>query len=192
MTTDKTAREFARVISCHLCTAAGDRTILRDQTFNLPQPGYVGRNYFKTRVLLVGQNPGVSSERFTEQDILYARALTAVAETPSLDTMERLLDVLDTIIPTWPVTDNYFPLSDCGLALQDIAYLNLVRCRTNRNAAPSDMMVSTCLANHFLCWLDWLGPRVVICIGKWAHDKIASILTTKGLPNGFMNRMRSL
>ena len=187
---ERAAHELARVVACEECVRRGDRTILRDDTSNLPQPGYVGPEYVRTRVLLVGQNPGTSTPEFHDRDERYAAALCGVRDHPSDGTMAALQDVLEDIVPGWPVA-RHFPLGDCGLLLQDIAYCNLVRCRTSRNAAPSTLMVRNCL-DHFGRWLDWLQPAIVVCIGKWAHDRIAEELDRRGIPHGFINRQRSL
>ena len=180
------------VIECSACADAGDCKILRDDLFNLPQPGYVGVNYESRRVLLLGQNPGVSPERFRQQDQTYAEALAAVADMPGPESMQRLQCVLEDIIPTWPVQNKYFPLDECGLRLSEIAYLNVVRCRTKGNTAPSSTMVANCTERHFTSWLDLLQPRVVVCIGKWAHDRVGRLLDQRGIPHRYMNRMRSL
>ena len=182
--------ELARIVTCEECVRRGDRTILRDDTFNLPQPGYVGPEYRRTRVLLVGQNPGVSTPEFRERDEHYAAALRGVRDAPSNGTVTALQDVLEDIVPGWPVA-RHFPLADCGLRLRDIAYCNLVRCRTSGNAGPSTLMVRNCL-DHFGRWLDWLQPAIVVCIGKWAHDRTAEELDRRGIPHAFINRQRNL
>lgn len=185
-------QRFAGVIGCERCVVAREAKILHDRRFHVPQPGYIGRNFANARLLLVGQNPGVSSERFREQDQAYANALNAVADDPSDASMASLQSLLEEIIPTWPVSGSYFPLQGCGLRLQDIAYVNLVRCRTIDNAMPSTTMTERCKQQHFVPWLDWLAPRVVVCVGKWAHDQIAMLLDTRAIPHTFVNRMRSL
>ena len=192
MTVDNTPQEFARIITCDRCAVMEDKKILYDKTFNLPQPGYIGSDYQKARVLLVGQNPGVSPKRFLAQDTQYASALNRVADKPGSKTLKELEGILNRIIPTWPVTGNYFPLAECGLTLQEIAYFNLVRCRTKDNRPPSSLMVSNCSTNHFVRWLDWLSPSVVVCIGKWAYDRISLLLKERRVLNGFVNRRRSL
>lgn len=105
--------------------------------------------------------------------------------------MDELGRVLLEFVPDWPVSGNYFPLAECGLHLNDIAYFNVVRCRTVNNSVPSANLVRNCL-EHFDRWLDLLQPRVVVFIGKWAHDIAAEKAIRRGIPVTFMNRMRSL
>ena len=187
-----TAQHFAEVIRCDHCARQGFPKLLRDDEFDLPQPGYVGSNYANTRVLLVSQNPGVSPDRFNAQDKDYAAALIAVRDNPTAAAYNDLKAVLDRIIPTWPYFKNYFPLAECGLGLDDIAFFDTVRCRTVGNATPGRRLARACIGNHFARWLDWLQPRVVVFTVKWAHDNTAHLLNHRGIPNGFINRRRSL
>ena len=184
-------REFAKVISCDYCSRQGFPKLLRDDTFNLPQPGYIGSNYKNTGVLLVGQNPGVSPDRFSVQDRKFADAQIAVRDSANAASYGGMKNVLDGIMPTWPVVTKHFPLAECGLQLDDIAYVNVVRCRTHNNGTPGTKIIQACVSNHFVRWLDWLQPRVVVCIGKWAHGEVLGLLED-GIPNGFINRRRSL
>ncbi len=183
-----TPGEFARVISCDHCSRRGFSKLLRDDLFNLPQPGYVGANYKNTGVLLVGQNPGVSPDRFSAQDREFADAQIALRDNPNASSYEELKNILDKIMPTWPVFTKHFPLAECGLELNDVAYINAVRCRTHDNARPSTLITRACVSNHFVRWLDWLEPRVVVCIGKRAHDEIRGLLRERDIPNEFINR----
>jgi uracil-DNA glycosylase len=95
-------------------------------------------------------------------------------------------------VPSWPVHGSYFPLEESGLTLNDIAYCNIVRCRTEKNAAPSSRMSYECAGHHFARWLDLLKPRAVVFIGKWAHDKGSHLVNERQIPGDFMNRERSL
>jgi len=184
--------EFARVIACTSCTSSKDRNLLRDDTDNLPQPGYVGADYNKIRVLLVGQNPGTRKTRRADQDRQYTAALRSLRDEPIAQRYEKLSVVLDDFIPQWPVHGNYFPLRDCGLTLSDIAYFNLVRCRTRNDLAPSRYLSDMCLSQHFGRWLHLLQPRVVVFIGKWAAARGRAEVVAQGIPYAYMNRQRSL
>ena len=177
---------------CDHCSRLGFPKLLRDDTFNLPQPGYIGANYENTRVLLVGQNPGVSPDRFSAQDREFADAQIVLRNNANTRSMASLKGILEKIMPTWPVVNNYFPLAECGLSVDDIAYVNAVRCRTEDNAPPGEQIAEACVSSHFVRWLDWLNPRVVVCIGKWAHDRTANLLEDRSIPHEFVNRRRSL
>lgn len=184
-------QEFANIVSCERCTVATSPKLLRDSLENVPQPGFVGSNYPKKRVVLAGQNPGICPPRFTERDAVYTAALRAVRDECNADNMKKLNSVLAQFVPEWPVHGNYFPLVDCGLTLNDIAYFNVVRCRTQKNSAPGKLVINNCL-HHFKHWLDVLQPKVVVFIGKWAFDKAGHFPNQLGIPCDFMNRERSL
>ena len=165
--TKRAAEEFSKVISCDYCSCNNYPKLLRDNSFNLPQPGYIGVNYEKNRVLFVGQNPGVSPSSYHAPDREFADALIAVRDKANAHSMTDLTKTLDRIMPAWSVFATHFPLAECGLRLDDIAYINVVRCRTAANATPSLNITRACIDNHFIRWLDWLQPHVVVCIGKW-------------------------
>lgn len=183
--------EFAKVIACEACTTSVDRKLLRDVNENVPQPGYIGQNYWRRRVVLVGQNPG-TPKSLSEADKPYTQALRALRDSPTSGKYQELSVVLDRFIPQWPVHGSYFPLREAGLTLADIAYFNVVRCRTAKDAAPGVRLVHACMTNHFGRWLDALAPKVVVFIGKWAVDKAASEVSRRRIPYAFMNRRRNL
>jgi uracil-DNA glycosylase len=184
--------EFATIISCSRCTTADCRKLLRDEAENIPQPGYIGARYDSTRVLLVGQNPGVGTKGLAARDRVYTAALRDVRQKPTAKTYESLSTVMDDFMPSWPVRGNYFPLRECGLTLKDIAYCNAVRCRTVGNAIPSTRQSQSCIDGHFRHWAQLLKPRMVVFIGKWAFDQCHGITEELKIPSAFMNRQRSL
>ena len=184
--------EFAKVIACNACTAGECRKLLRDDAENIPQPGYIGKNYAEHRVLLVGQNPSVSTGTRVASDRVYTAALRELAQNPTAGKYQALSTIMNGFVPTWPVHGNYFPLAECGLTLQDIAYFNAVRCRTIENTPPSPRQAQKCVGTYFRRWVDLLEPRVVVFIGKWAHEQCRSITDELKIPSAFMNRQRSL
>jgi len=184
-------REFATVIGCTKCDAHTSAKLLRDDNANVPQPGFVGKNFASKRVALAGQNPAIGPFRFIARDARYTSALRALKTAPTLENFALLNSELAEFIRDWPVHGSYFPLQECGLDLQDIAYFNVVRCRTVGNSQPGTRVISNCL-EHFDRWLDILSPRVLVFIGKWAHDRAAHLATRRGIPTTFMNRERSL
>jgi len=182
---------FSEVVSCTVCDTFTSSMLLRDDKENIPQPGFIGVNYGKSRILLVGQNPGVAPDSRRERDKVYIQSLRSLASKRDSQAYQDFYDVVIDFVPEWPVNRNYFPLEECGLSLKDIAYCNVVRCRTLKNATPSKTLVGNCTKNHFLRFVKAIDPKVVIFIGKWAHDNAAHLLP-KGIISSFMNRMRSL
>jgi hypothetical protein len=156
--------EFAKVIGCEKCSSS---KLLRDTGENVPQPGYIGVDYEQTGLLLVGKNPALPGPLKT-QDRVYTAALRALRNEPSPKRYDELRMVLEDFIPQWPFA-KYFPLKDPDLNLTDIAFFNLVRCRTKEN--PSKIIADTCLHTHLEPWLKMLKPTAVLFLLKWAHDQ---------------------
>lgn len=182
-------QEFIRVIKCQTCQ---NSFILRDQSENIPQPGYIGKNYQQYRILLVGQNPGICPPSMKSRDSVYMKALIELGENPTFLNYEKLYQILQDFIPDWPVNRNYFPLEECGLGLEDIAYCNVVRCRTDKNKTPSQKITENCINEHLFKFVEAIDPQVIIFIGKWAYLQTNTLLKDRPSKMVFLNRDRSL
>jgi hypothetical protein len=186
-------REFARVISCTKCTAATDPNLLRDKSENVPQPGYIGRRYRNTGLLLVGQNPAVPPAHLSAEDLPYTSALRTLQRESTTQNYVDLHAVLQEFIPKWPMYGKYFPLDECGLTVDDFAFVNLVRCRrTGKNSPPTRAIATNCTDEHFRRWVKLLSPKVVVFIGKWANDRVRAQGAISNIPCAFVNMQRSL
>jgi uracil-DNA glycosylase len=183
---------FYNVINCEACNSSIGSILVRDKLINLPQPGYIGKNYEKFRVLLIGQNPGVCPPSRQLNDRKYMQALLNLAVKPSIHTYKKLYQILLGYIPGWSVNRKYFPLEECGLGLDDIAYCNVVRCRTQDNIKPSKTVTDNCIREHLFNFIDLVDPKVIVYIGKWAHDQVSPFLKSRKIPMTYMNRDRSL
>ncbi len=182
----------ADVVRCTACAECGVSSLLRDDHFDVPQPGYVGASYAKSGVMFIGQNPGTSPERSRVDDTKLAAILLALSREPSAAKFVALRSFLEAFMRTWAITQRYLPLGRFGLELEEIAYVNVARCRTKKNAAPSPRMAERCITLHLERWLDVLQPRVVVFLGKWAHDVAAPSVERRGIAVGYINRDRSL
>ena len=173
--------EFAQVIGCTACSSTTtDPHLLRDDRENVPQPGYVGPRYEETRLLLVGQNPAQPPPGLAERDLKYTAALRALLEKRDRETYESLATMMPGYMRDWPIYDDYFSLKECGLDVTEIAYCNVVRCRTERNDngtywRPNPGAIRNCRP-HLLQWLELLKPTAVILIGTWSGDKVCKYL----------------
>ena len=183
--------EFAKVISCTKCSNNTYSKLMRDCTENVPQPGYIGIKYENAKLLLVGQNPYFPNPQLVAQDRQYTTALRVLRDEPSEENYGRLQLILDRFIPKWPVQNNYFPLMECGLKLEEIAYVNLVRCRTE-GGAPNVNTSRNCIQTHFEPWLDKLDPICVVFIGLWACERGRNAVAARGIRYTYVNRDRSL
>jgi uracil-DNA glycosylase len=192
LTDSRLAIEFSQIVACESCTSRQFPNLQRDYLENVPQPGYIGMKYSETGVMLAGQNPGVCPERFARADARYTAALRKLRDRPCAENFQELRLILDDFVPTWPIHGTHFPLRESNLSLDQIAYCNVIRCRTRDNSKPSELMAKICIETHFEHWLDMLNPKIVVFLGKWAHDQALSMLVRKRIPTGFINRMRSL
>jgi hypothetical protein len=183
--------EFAEVIGCARCSRATDSNLMRDSEENVPQPGYIGSAYENKRLLLIGQNPWLPNSALSANDRAYTAALRSLRDDPSEARYAELRLVLDHFIPSWPVQNNYFPLAECGVRLDEIAYLNIVRCRTGEHA-PNANTVDNCLRTHFEKWLDKLNPSCVVFIGKWGAERGQRAVTSRRIPFATIDRNRVL
>jgi uracil-DNA glycosylase len=183
--------EFAKVIRCAKCSKATDPNLMRDSDQHVPQPGYIGEGYGQTGLLLVGQNPGLPNVGLAAQDRDYTAALRALRDAPTEQQYARLQVTLYRFIQKWSVQNNYFPLMEFGLSLKDIAYLNLVRCRTG-DKAPNANTVKECRRTHFEPWLEMLNPTCVVFIGRWACEQGRNAVAARRIPYATIDRNRSL
>jgi uracil-DNA glycosylase len=172
--------EFAKVIGCTACSStATDPHLLRDQNENVPQPGYIGPRYEQTRLLLVGQNPAQPPSGLVVRDRTYTGALRALLGTQTWEAYGNLVSLMPDYMRDWPIYDEFFSLEECGLDVTEIAYCNVVRCRTEKNGngywAPNSKVVEACRP-HLLRWIRLLRPTAVILIGKWSADNLSQYL----------------
>jgi hypothetical protein len=142
--------------------------------------------------LLIVQNPGVDTVGLAARDRVYTAALWQLAENPSAAAYVSLCTIMEDHVPSWPVHGSYFPLRECRITLQDIAYCNAVRCRTIRNSPPSTRQTNNCISTHVRRWLDILKTRAGVFIDKWASDQCRTVTDELSIPWAFMNRQRSL
>ncbi len=194
---DRLHLEFAKVISCVKCTKATDANLLRDDGENVPQPGYIGAGYERTKLLLVGQNPAIPPANLQQRDERYTAALRVLRNAPTIQHYAALQLILDDYIPDWPVHGQHFPLEDCHLKVVDIAYCNLVRCRMIRNdqgkyESPNICIATECRRTHFAPWLDMLKPKCVVFVGLWACRRGRTACHERGIPHTAVNRDWSL
>lgn len=183
--------EFGHILSCDRCDATTYSHLLRDDEQNIPQPGRIGRNYFKSRVLFVGRNPA-TPKALAPVDCQHTETFRSLRDEQTTSRYESLITQMGDFMPMWPIVNQHFPLEECGLSLEDIAYCNVVRCRTSGDRPPGIKVTRNCVTEHFHRWVKLLDPLVVVFIGKWAHDQANSVLTEYGVPSTYVNCKRGL
>jgi hypothetical protein len=163
--------------------------LLRDAFENVPQPGFVGARYRSTRLLFIAQNPGTHKDPVRDKP--YLRALQRLRVEPTMENYDLANRESRKFIPDWTIQKKYFLLDKCHLDLDDIAFFNVVRCRTRDNEKPNEEMTKNCLKEHFKRWLDLLKPRFVVFLGKWAKDQTCDLLDNRRISYVYVNRRRS-
>jgi len=121
-------------------------------------------------VLLVGQNPA-QPKTSAARDQPYMEARRALGHESKLEALARFDATVRSYVKHWPIMQGHFPLEECRLALDDIAFCNVVRYRTDRDTPPGPRVFGACVATHFDHWLTRLAPRVVSFIGRRAADR---------------------
>jgi uracil-DNA glycosylase len=158
---------FLNVSRCTYCK--GTPSVLSDSQ-NLPQAGFIGKQYAKSKILLIGQNPGISSnvEKFRQQNIEHSALISHLNERADVASYEALAEALKGYLREWPIKKKYFP---AAMEMDNLAFINLVRCRTQNNKAPGERTVTTCIDAHLIKWIEWLKPNAIVFLGKWAFDQ---------------------
>lgn len=191
ISTTAVASHFRDVINCSMCNETLCNNLRRDDTENIPQPGFVGHNYADNRILFVGINPKFDpTEVRATKDRQYTGALRTLAATREAGAYQALYREQMSFMPNWPVFRN-IPLTECGLNLEDIAYTNAVSCRTSGDKDPSKIVRSNC-SSLFKRTLELLDPRVVVFVGVKAESWVSHIVESHGIPYATVNRARHM
>jgi len=183
---------FSNVINCERCSLLTASKLVRDKSENVPQPGFIGKNYEKKRVLLIGRNPGACPPSMKTRDLVYMQALLNLGSQQTVHTYDTLYYTLLNYMPDWRICRDYFQLDECGLYLEDIAFFNVVRCRTDKNETPSKSLTQNCMNEYLVSFIDIIEPKVIVCIGKWAFDQLNPLIGDRNINTTYINGDRSL
>ncbi|MGH8457599.1 MAG: hypothetical protein ACRETE_11470, partial [Stenotrophobium sp.] len=156
--------------------AADDRT---------PQFGYVGAEYLRTRVLLLGINPGNGKETETRSptDARMMPALIHFAQNPTQENFTKAQQAYKAECQTWHIWNRHCRdvIGAGKLSLEEIAYSNCLPWRTGSNSAFSDAVAKKAATLYASPLIEELQPTVVIALGKTAGNILR--LSGKKLPH---------
>src|SRR5688500_13887983 len=124
---------FAVIASSRICPVDSGSKLLRDDYDNVPQPGFIGKRESSTGIVLIGQNAGTRRRMTADRDKRYMNALRELRDRPSAVSWDTFWSEMSTFVPHWPLHGRHFPLAECNLEIDQIAYTNIVRCRTKAN-----------------------------------------------------------
>jgi len=137
---------------------------------SLPQPGYVGLEYERKGILLIGMNPGGknSSEISSndEEQYFILKQIRSSSRGATLESFDRLNEALSRTMPTWKLFNNYVRrhLDQCDTELVSVAYLNLLKWRT-MNSSGLGSLCSISWEAHTQRQIELLQPSTIVCLG---------------------------
>ena len=168
---------FASIFKCPCYAQCRTRFEALDGEFQ-PQPGFIGKRYFeaKCRVVIVAQNPGHASISSHTPDEQHMYALwQSVANTQGAADFDTTMDFIGGFMKTWPIIQRARLQENYSVALEDIAYLNVLKCKTKENQRPSNEIYQTCLEQTTRKQLQALAPHYLLCFGKDTYTQIAPL-----------------
>lgn len=136
-----------------------------------PQPGFIGKNY--NGLVFLGGNPSAGGKDYHKaQEAEVYRLFRKFRASGQETDFEKIMGYLAQIMPSWYVMGGSLSdISRLGTHLQDIAYINVFKCPTQKNGGnyavhnqPDKMRV--CFQNHTIKQLEILKPKTIILLWK--------------------------
>jgi hypothetical protein len=134
-----------------------------------PQPGFVGRRY--RGLVILGANPGCGqgNEFYLRQDKECYRLAQVFADSGSIEDYGRYLDFTGQYMGSWHAhLCNREFRSLLGYDIEEVAYLNLVKCRTLVTGSDvfancGEAATNRCVHSYLLRQLSALQPKYIAC-----------------------------
>ncbi len=135
----------------------------------LAQPGYVGSRYRAGGVVFVGMNPGAGGDGLGDVDKQQYSALESLrdASARGLNVAFASLNAsLREIMLTWKIYRVFVApiISGASMTFDDVAYLNLLKWRTNPDNALARLYDLSWSA-HTSTQIGLLAPRTIVAVG---------------------------
>ena len=144
-----------------------------------PQGGFIGKNYEKSRVLIIGQNPGggkAARGNLGAEDDYYYNQVEEMVKSESRSMFSDFMNYLENdFMPRWPIFRNLDLNAHWEINISDIALINAVHCRTIDDATPNDSISMRCFSEYTLKQINLLEPKAIICFGKKAYDFLGKL-----------------
>jgi hypothetical protein len=145
-----------------------------------PQFGYVGRNFERARVLVLGINPGNGPrDKRNRGDQIALPALAPFLDERTEATFCIARDAYQQVCVGWPIWRRHCNevIGAGRLSLEEVAYSNCLPWRTASNASFADTVAERAAQLYVQPLLEDLRPQVIVALGKRA----AHILALGGL-----------
>ncbi len=159
------------------------RSSERSRDDRIPSFGYVGTGYQKTRVLLLGINPGNGpNDARAPGDEKMIPVLFEFAEHPSPASFLTAQDAYREACRSWPIWSRHCAeiIGAGGLSLDEVAYSNCLPWRTESKSKFADSVAERAATLYVQPLIEELKPRVIIALGKRAAEIL--YLCEKTLP----------
>lgn len=145
----------------------------------IPQFGFVGSSFARTRVLLIGINPGNGPDgKRTAGDEIAMPVLRRFFEERSEVSFSMSQHAYKGVCESWPMWRRHCSevIGAGRLLMDEVAYTNCLPWRTNSKSTFSDDVGRRAAQSYAYPLIDELNPKVIIALGKRA----ASILKLGG------------
>lgn len=170
--------------------------VIRKTFSRYPRPGFVGENYSKSRVVLVGINPGSgegrAEEEFNDRDKELGKFLKAFKQAGSNQNWDALMRAEGMDMKyyklDWAIRG---ALERLGLTRDEIAFINVVPFSTQKPSHINAVAWESSIYNHFLPLIEALNPKRTVWLGKTAHDKFTKYSDKKLQNSVVVNRQRN-
>ncbi len=143
----------------------------------IPQLGYIGRNYAEGGVVILAINPGGGHDSYirTAQDSVLLPMITALRDgRGDRETLHKMFEQYQTNIRSWNLWRIMAPvLEAAGKPQDEVAYLNWCPFRTRHDRMPRAQAMRNSYALVAKPLLDILRPQLVVGLGKKVGDWLA-------------------
>jgi hypothetical protein len=137
----------------------------------LPQFGFVGQQYNKSRLLIIAINPGNGPrDKRDRGDETSLPALERFVQDRTHASFAFALQAYREVCPGWSIWRHHgLPvIKAAGLSLDDVAYANCLPWRTRSESGFTDPAARRSAELYLMPLLSDLAPRVVVALGKKA------------------------
>ena len=153
-----------------------------------PQPGFVGRNYFKSnsRIVVMGINPGLG-KNFESSDERLFNSILSLERRPTKKNFKLVMNTYEENMPEWTIFSRWNILDRLSLTLDEIAYLNVLPVNTEVacDSTRLNPVYEYAISNFTSRQLKLLRPNAVLNLGKHGHKMLKRYWLAK--PNELEN-----
>ncbi len=152
-----------------------------------PQPGFIGKGYFKStcRILVMGINPG-SGKGYEDRDEVLFDAILQLADAPNAKHFKSLMSIYSVQAPHWGIFSRRGILRRLALTFENIAYLNVLQVNAEVNCTDKrlDPVYRYAISKFTSSQLKLLKPDIVLILGKHGEKMLDEYWSVNDRPDG--------